>query len=169
MSMLKPADFYYGAFLSSLLNFAGKKPSLFDETESRRIYKITTENSTNDYMVFTKAVNERKNDTDKFHHWIFNFTSEEVNTLEKLNSEHGNVKLALICFTDTLKDGELAFIDYDEAIECMGVSKNIKPYRINIKAIGSKQGLRMYGSGRSDLLDGKDNTVHLSRNALKCL
>jgi len=169
MAMLKTADFYYGAFLSALLNYAGKKPSLFDKTESRRIYKITTENSKKDYIIFTKAVNERKNKADEFRHWIFNFTQDEVDTLQKLNVENGNVKLSLICFTDDLNNGEIAFIDYGEAMECMGVTKNISPYRINIKAIEGKQGLRMHGSGRSDMLDGKDNTIHLSRNALKYL
>ena len=39
MCMLKISDFYYGSFLSALMNTAGKKPSLFDRTEndSRRI------------------------------------------------------------------------------------------------------------------------------------
>jgi hypothetical protein len=169
MAMLKAADFYYGAFLSALLNYAGKKPSLFDETESRRIYKITTQNSTKDYIVFTKAVNEKKNKSNNFRHWSFRFTQDEVDTLQRLNLEFGNVKLSLICFTDDLSDGEIAFIDYSDAIECMGVTKNITPYRINIKVIKNKSGLRMYGSGRSDILDGKDNTIHLSRNALKDL
>ena len=129
MAMLKNADFYYGAFLSALLNYAGKKPSLFDKTESRRIYKIATENSKKDYMVFTKAVSERKNKAGEFRHWIFNFTQDEVDTLKKLNAENGNVKLSLICFTSNLKYGEIALIDYSEAMDCMGVTKNITPYR----------------------------------------
>lgn len=45
MSVLKIADFYYGAFLSALLNYAGKKPSLFDQSSSRRIYRLTTDNT----------------------------------------------------------------------------------------------------------------------------
>ena len=167
--MLKTTDFYYGAFLSVLLNYANKKPSLFDKTDSRRIYRITTENSKKDYMIFTKAVNEQKNKANTFHHWIFNFTNDEIITLQKLHNEYGNVKVSLICFTDELKDGEVALIDYDQAMECMGVTKNIVPYRLNIKAVGGKHGLKMYGSGRSDKLDGKDNTISLQRNALKAL
>lgn len=34
MGVLKVADFYYGAFLSALLNFGKKKPSLFDKSEN---------------------------------------------------------------------------------------------------------------------------------------
>ncbi len=56
MSVLKIADFYYGAFLSALLNYAGKKPSLFDQSSSRRIYRLTTDNTPKDYMIYTKLV-----------------------------------------------------------------------------------------------------------------
>lgn len=60
MSVLKIADFYYGAFLSALLNYAGKKPSLFDQSSSRRIYRLTTDNTPKDYMIYTKYVLARK-------------------------------------------------------------------------------------------------------------
>lgn len=41
--------------------------------------------------------------------------------------------------------------------------------RINIKAVDNKHGLRMYGSGLSDRLNGKDNTVKVPRDAMKAL
>ena len=51
---LKTFDFYYGAFLSALLNYGKQKPSLFDvpPTDSRRVYRLTTENTANDYIIF---------------------------------------------------------------------------------------------------------------------
>ncbi len=101
MSVLKIADFYYGAFLSALLNYAGKKPSLFDQSNSRRIYRLTTDNTPKDYMIYTKYVMARKNKSDEFDHWIFQFTEEEVQKLISMQEESQNVQLALICIKMT--------------------------------------------------------------------
>ena len=162
MSVLKIADFYYGAFLSALLNYAGKKPSLFDQSSSRRIYRLTTDNTPKDYMIYTKYVLARKNKSDEFDHWIFQFTEEEIQKLISMQKESQNVQLAL-------KDSEIALVDYNMAMDCMGIGTGIKSYRINIKAVDNKHGLRMYGSGRSDRLNGKDNTVKVPRDAMKSL
>ena len=164
MSVLKIADFYYGAFLSALLNYAGKKPSLFDQSNSRRIYRLTTDNTPKDYMIYTKYVMARKNKSDEFDHWIFQFTEEEIQKLISMQEESQNVQLALICIKNDLKDSEIALVDYNMAIDT-----GIKSYRINIKAVDNKHGLRMYGSGRSDRLNGKDNTVKVPRDAMKSL
>lgn len=45
MCKLKETDYYYGAFLSALLNTPGGRPSLFDEINSRRIYRFETNNN----------------------------------------------------------------------------------------------------------------------------
>ena len=37
MGVLTIADFHYGAFLSALLNYGKKKPSLFDKSESNAL------------------------------------------------------------------------------------------------------------------------------------
>ena len=97
MSVLKIADFYYGAFLSALLNYAGKKPSLFDQSSSRRIYRLTTDNTPKDYMIYTKYVLARKNKSDEFDHCIFQFTEEEIQKLISMQEESQNIQLALIC------------------------------------------------------------------------
>ena len=165
MCKLKAADFYYGAFLSALLNTPGGRPSLFDETDSRRIYCLETNNN-EECFLFAKYVKDRKNKTDRFSHWIFNFTDSEIEKLQELRAEKGNVKLVLICVKEGFSDSELAIVDYNEAIDCLGVHCGIKAYRINVKAIENKHGLRIYGSGRSDKVDGKDNTLRVSRKEL---
>lgn len=139
MSVLKIADFYYGAFLSALLNYAGKKPSLFDQSSSRRIYRLTTDNTPKDYMIYTKYVLARKNKSDEFDHWIFQFTEEEIQKLISMQKESQNVQLALICVKEGLKDSEIALVDYNMAMDCMGIGTGIKSYRINIKAVDNKQ------------------------------
>ena len=183
MSVLKIADFYYGAFLSALLNYGNKKPSLFDKSESndsRRVYRLTTDNSPNDYIIFTKAVMAQNNKTEKFEHWIFNFDEDEVKTLSDLHKEYGNVKLALICIQSGLKNSELALLDYKTAMDCLGVDIGVKSRTINIKyfrkskkgegATGQgKIGLRAFGSGRVEKIADKDNTIMIPRDELKKL
>lgn len=170
MSVLKPADFYYGAFLSALLNYAGKKPSLFDSstTDSRRIYCLTTDKSKQDYLIYTKYGTVRKSKTEKKGYWSFTFTQYEVDKIVELQQQSGNACVALICLKEELKDCELAFLRYDVAADCLGISERKSSYRINVIAIDNKHGLRVYGSGRvRKNPDGKDNMVNVPRDALK--
>ena len=183
MGVLTIADFHYGAFLSALLNYGKKKPSLFDKSESndsRRVYRLTTDNSPNDYIIFTKAVMAQNNKTEKFEHWIFNFDEDEVKTLSELQRDYGNVRLALICIQPGLTDSELALLDYDTAMDCLGVNIGVKSRTINIKHLKKskkgegqtgqgKNGLRAFGSGRYEKIEGRDNTILIPRNALKKL
>ena len=168
MCKLKVADFYYGAFLSALLNVPGGRPTLFDKTDSRRIYRVETNNNEECYF-FTKYVTDLKTKTEAFSHWVFNFSQAEIQRLQNLHSEKGNVKVVLICAKEGLTDSELAIVNYEEAIECLGVNKGIKTFRINIKAFNNKHGLRMYGSGRSDRLNGKDNMIKITRQEIATL
>jgi len=165
MCKLKVADFYYGAFLSALLNTPGGRPSLFDETGSRRIYRLETNNNEECYF-FAKYVTDIKNKNDSFSHWIFNFSQAEIDKLQELHQEKGRVKVILICAKEALSDSELAIVDYEDAMDCLGVTSGVKGYRINIKSYQKKHGLRMYGSGRSDMVNGKDNMLKISRKEL---
>lgn len=166
MGILKAIDFYCGSFLSALLNSSENKASLFDNTGQRRIYRLTTDNAQNDYMIYTKYVRRRKNKSDSSNHWVFKFEEDEILKIISLHDANFNVKLALICVCDNLSDSEVAIVDYDVAIECIGFNKGIKPYRLNVIATGGKHGLRLYGSGRSDKLNGKDNTKRIDRDAI---
>lgn len=168
MCKLKVADFYYGAFLSALLNTPGGRPSLFDETGSRRIYRLETNNNSECYF-FAKYVTDLKNKTGTFKHWIFNFTQSEISTLQELYHDRGQVKVVLICAKEGLADSELAIISYEDAMDCLGIEAGVKSYRINIKSYNKLHGLRMYGSGRSDKLNGKDNTLKVTRKELVAL
>jgi len=86
-----------------------------------------------------------------------------------LKAEKGNVKVVLICVKPGFTDSELAIVGYEDAMDCLGVEIGTKSPRINIKAYSKKHGLRMYGSGRSDKLNGKDNTIKITRNELAAL
>lgn len=148
--------------MSALLNSPSGQPSLFDKTSSRRIYKLETNNSRESFYYVKYASAKKKN-------WVFNFTLEEVKKLEELYAVNFRVKLVLICLKEGLVGCEMAIINYDKAMDCLGVYLGVKTYRVNIKAIDGKHGLRMYGSGRSDMIDGKDNTLRVDRNAINAL
>ena len=168
MCKLKVADFYYGAFLSALLNTPGGRPSLFDKTDSRRIYRLETNNN-EECFFYTKYVTDLKNKTDSFSHWVFNFSPAEVSKLQELHQQKRNVKVVLICAKEGFADSELAIVPYEDAIDCLGVNRGVKAFRINIKAFNNKHGLRMYGSGRSDKLNGKDNMIKITRKEIAAL
>ena len=51
MSILRKADFYYGAMLSCLIN-NGLAPMIIEPGDSRRIYSLTTNND--DYKIYAK-------------------------------------------------------------------------------------------------------------------
>lgn len=165
---LRKVDFYYGAFLSALLNNAKKKPSLFDEapTDTRRIYRLTTENSSTDYIIYTKYTFESGTNEDK-HRWSFIFSEDEVKKIVELSEGKECLKLALICVSnESLQKSEIALIDYPTAAKCLGIDFNIKTYRITVKTQSGKHGLKVYGSGHSDKLNGLDNTFVVNRNEL---
>ena len=166
MGILKISDFYYGAFLSALLNTPGGRPSLFDETSSRRIYRLETNNNEDTYF-FTKYTSGKENKTG--FHWVFKFTSAEIDKLKELHHEKGKVQVVLIGIKDGFADSEIAIVDYNTAMKCLGVEAGVKGYRINLKAIENERKLRVYGSGLSDILNGKDNTFKIPRNALATL
>lgn len=168
---LRKVDFYYGAFLSALLNNAKKKPSLFDEapTDNRRIYRLTTENSPTDYIIYTKYAVESGTSEGK-HRWSFIFSEDEVKKIIDLNKEKESLRLALICVSnENFQKSEIALIDYPTAAKCLGIDFNIKTFRITVKTQSGRHGLRVYGSGHSDKLNGQDNTFIVNRNALELL
>lgn len=163
MAKFKKSDLYYGAFLSVLLNNGKAKPSLFDDTEnqSRRIYKFATDRSNEDYIVFTKYTCGKM--YPKFLHWKFNFTDDEVEVLQDLNQQYGNVKLALICLQKE-DEGEVAIISYEDAVKCMGITIGTKSMRINIKTYPNKHGIFAFGSGLDE-----NEAIKISRDAIKTL
>lgn len=186
MCKLKVRDFYYGAFLSALLNTPDRHLVLFDGKgkKDRRIYCLET-NLSGELFIYAKCKTGMYADTEGSWHWAFQFSADEVEKIQDLYREKGNVRLALICIKKSKKrkkdidgiesveielaESELAFVDYKNAMECLGVNIGTKTNQIDIKTYPNKKGLRMYGSGRSVELNGKDNTLVVPRNALDTL
>ena len=171
MCMLKISDFYYGSFLSALMNTAGKKPSLFDRTEndSRRIYRVTTDGNPQDCVVYAKYLSRPSNITQDGarRRWSFQFSDAEMTILKELRAKNPRVKLALIC-GDMQKDapgnGELALLDYGQAMDCLG--EEMQDHTVSVLRLARNRGLRVYGTGRDEKVNGKDNTIRIGRGEL---
>ena len=164
MGKLKKSYFYYGAFLSALLNNGKAKPSLFDDVKksSRRVYRFATEQSENDHIVFTKYV--EGNGNEKAYRWTFLFTEDEITQLQTLNSQYGNVKVALICVKKNLSECELAIVEYDLAMKCLGINIGTRSTSITVKTYKGKHGLFVFGSGIDE-----DSREKISRDAIEKL
>ena len=165
MGNLKKTDFYYGSFLSALLNSAGKTPSLFDETDSRRIYKVTTENSPTEHTVIVKYRNHEDSQHKNTRCWTFQFQDSEIEKLIELHEQGAKLKIALLCLTNNLTNCELVLIDYQDAITCLGIDKGMRSPYITVKC-KKKHQPRIYGSGREEKIDGSDNSILVKRDAI---
>lgn len=163
MGAVRKADFYYGSMLSCLIN-NGLAPAIIEPGDSRRIYKMMTDNG--DYQIYAKYVSSplrrQKKDAQL---WQFIFSPDEV---EYIRSYVGNGKLyfVLICGRDKLQDSEIAILSLDEVRDCLDVDYDRESYRITIRWEKGTHGLKAYGTGRADILDGKDNTIRIPRDIL---
>ncbi len=172
MSMVKKADYYYGAFLSSLLNSAGKKPSLFErsENDSRRIYVVNTENSSNPYVIFAKYASKGRSNDKGSCSWTFVFSDNEISRLTDLSKDRYAVRIALICAEEDLRGGEIALLTFGELDDCLGLTLGTAGSRsVVVKRMERKHGLCLYGSGRAEQVDGRDNTLTIRRDAMNSL
>lgn len=169
MPKLTKADFYYGSLLSLMLS-NGVKPALFEENEDRRIYSFATNKG--DYLLYMKYVSSpTKRENKDVQLWQFNFSEDEVNRIKELKEKEQGKELlfALICGKQELKDSEIAVLKFDEVIDCLGINndKNInESFRISIRYEKNAKGLRVYGNGRDEKINGKDNTIRIERDRI---
>ncbi|WP_139492168.1 hypothetical protein [Brevibacillus dissolubilis] len=169
MGALRKADYYYGALLSVLIN-SGLVPALFEkDNEKRQIYKITT--NKDNYIIYSKY-HTSPTGTKNFS-WAFTFTEAEIEEIKELKKHSGKVVFALICSQKQLNDynQEIAIVSWDEFIQCVQINK--QEYkgspRLSVRLMKGSHYLRIYGSGRADMLGNQDNTIKIERNRLSSL
>jgi len=164
MGAVRKADFYYGSMLSCFIN-NGLAPAIIEPGDSRRIYKMTTDNG--DYQIYAKYVSSplrrQKKDAQL---WQFIFSPDEVEYFRKYKENGTKLYFVLICGCDKLQDSEIAILSLDEVKDCLDIDYDRESYRITIKWEKGIHGLKAYGTGRADILDGKDNTIRISRDML---
>ncbi|WP_340673624.1 hypothetical protein [Brevibacillus agri] len=166
MGALRKADFYYGSLLSCFVN-RGLAPAIIEPGESRRIYKLATNDG--DFRIYAKYVSaslpRQKNDVRL---WQFIFSPEEVEYIREYKEIKTTLYFALICGQERMQDSEIAILSLDQVKDCLDVHYGRESYRITIKREKGTHGLKVWGTGRADLLDGKDNTIRIPRDLFSC-
>jgi len=162
MGAVRKADFYYGSMLSCFIN-NGLAPAIIEPGDSRRIYKLTTDSG--DYQLYAKYVSSplrrQKKDAQL---WQFNFNPEEVKYIRNYKENGLKLYFILICGQKKLQNSEIAILSLEEAKDCLDVDYERERYRITIKWEKGIHGLKAYGTGRADILNGRDNTIRISRD-----
>lgn len=169
MTTICKADYYYGALLSALVN-GGLAPALFEkENDNRQIYEVTTNKAS--YIIYTKY-NTTPSGSKDFT-WSFSFSDNEIEEITKIHQENNKEKefiFAFICSQKQLSayNQVIAIVYWDEFLECVDIKKEQVrgTARLAVKAVKGSPWLRIYGSKRADMLDGKDNTIKIERNRL---
>ena len=171
MTTICKADYYYGALLSALVN-GGLAPALFEkENDNRQIYEVTMNKAS--YIIYTKYHTTPSGSKDFT--WSFSFSDNEIEEITKIHQRNKEKTLifAFICGQKQLSDYNqiIAIVYWDEFLECVDIEKEqIRgTARLSLKAVKSSPWLRIYGSKRADMLDGKDNTIRIERSRLSSL
>ena len=157
------SDFYYGSFLSQLIN-NGKTPAIVESEDRRSIYSLTTDKG--NYTIYSKYVSTPRG-RDNSCLWNFIFTKDEVEAIKHYKDNGRKFLFALICGKKRLQESEFAVLTLDEARDCLGFNYTTDTYRLTIKYEKRRKGLGLYGTSRSDRNhDGSDNTLRISREVL---
>ncbi len=158
---LNKSDFYYGAFLTKVLD-NGNKPALISKDMGRCIYKLTTNKK--DYIVYMKyASNVNK----RYRRWAFNYTDNNIEEITRYIDKGEEIIFAYICTYKNLKDSEIGIANLEELKKCIDPEcyRN-QSNRVTIYKKKHSPVLRMYGTKRADIKDGEDYTIHLDRNRI---
>lgn len=150
---LNKYDHYYGAFLSKVLD-NGNRPALMKKDEGRGIYKLATDKSQEDYLVYMKYVSNKKGDN----LWNFNFTDSNLREIEELLKTE-NLIFGLIGSYKSLNETEIAIVSKDEFLQCIdfNCSRN-KNQRLSVLKKKGSSKLYIYGT----FLD-RDDAIGIER------
>ena len=157
MSIVRTADFYYGAALSALFNNSNKKISaaLIMSDENRQLYNLTTDNS--ECRLFIKYRSGKTDTkTEDYYSWSFSLTDSDKSEIQTLVDEGNNLILALVCGVAGLADSELALLDKDETQRLIKLGKESI-------TISRKKGEHAYripiGGGRGNAMQVKAGRI----------
>jgi hypothetical protein len=156
--MLAKADFYYGAFLSGLVN-SGFVPAIIEKSDLRRIYKLAT--NFGDYIIYTKYLSKPAKEG-KYKLWNFNFNVDEMNRI--LQDETINM-FAFICGVKDLVNSEIIILSNEQFKQCIGINFKVKNRRISVKSEKGTRNYLVYGTG----VELKNNPLRVTKNLNKRL
>lgn len=115
MKKLRQYHFWYGAILNAIFECNEDAiPTLLEATDKRGVYKIITNTSKKEYVVFCKHAFQKDNKSQTYDSWIFKFSDEDKACLKKYYDENYPVFIYFLCAVDNLKESEIAICTYEE-------------------------------------------------------
>lgn len=124
MSLTK-SDYYFGAFLSYMLNY-GVSPILLEKPgETRRVYSLMTEQISCDLFVkYAVQTNPAYKGTQYL--WHFNFSKREKEEIKNMKQAGKNMRFVFICSAGVDRDynkSEIVFANLDEVEACLDLNR----------------------------------------------
>lgn len=119
MSKLKQINFFYGAILNAILE---KNPDcsptlILADNDTRQVYKVLTDNSPQDYILFFKHSSCRTKDDSTYSSWTFSFSDSDKELLKTYN-RNNPIFICLLCLQkNKLQDSEVAILTYEEYLK----------------------------------------------------
>jgi len=161
MPVFTKADFYYGAFLSLLIN-RDLNPVLIDndrDLKRRRYSVITNIDSFEFYCKYSTSPSINKT------RWDFPFSPNETDVLIDLVTNGVDLTFAFICYDKNEKAQELAIVSLNEFLQCVELNtyKDSTP-RFSLVTRKHSPYIFIYGNKLSD-----NNALAIKRNGLDAL
>lgn len=153
---IRKIDYYVGALLSYLI----KKritPAIFDSSDYSKI--ITFETNEGKYNLFVKYSGKPVRQQEKYSRWDVNFTESELNIVNTYAKNGYNNFVVLVCSSETLTQTEIAVIDIEDALKCLGNDLVNKQKRISVRSDKAARKLKCYGTAITDI-----NAILIKRN-----
>lgn len=115
MKKLKQYHFWYGAILNTIFECnPDASPTLIETTDKRGIFKIITNTSKKECIIFCKYAFKKDNTSKTYESWSFAFSEEDKKRMQEYYDKNYPVFIYLLCAVDGLKESEIAICTYDE-------------------------------------------------------
>lgn len=155
MSILKEADFYYGAVLSTLIN-RGICPALVESGKDRQIYDFMTNKK--EFRLFVKYRSRPiGTKTPEYSSWQFHFSDDDKHELTMFMSESKHLSVGLVCGESQLNKSQYAVLHREEVIRLFDEQKD--SFTISRKT-GEKAFRISIGGGRENALQIPSNRLY---------
>lgn len=154
--MLAKADFYYGAFLSQLVN-SGFAPAIIENSDKRRIYKLATDYG--DFKVYTKYLSNQANKGQN-RMWHFQLNVEELSNIQQDQTIN---MFAFVCGVKDLVNSEIVILNREQFNECIGIGFITENRRVSVKSDKGAWNYLIYGTGLELKVDAQKITKNLNK------
>jgi hypothetical protein len=150
---LAKADFFTGAFLTSILKSVDTVPVVCDAKGLTKCLRFSTElgGKFYTYIKYSTRRNDQRDDTVK---WYIPFSEKEYVYLSSDFQSGSETKMVvMVCTSENLTNAHICVLNLDEALECLKTTNSNGGRIINVERTGSKHCYSCYG------YDGKERAT----------